>query len=65
MCALSQEQSILSRKTLQNAFNSELCPFFDINKTSKFCNISVLTEDIYLKLRVAVHFSKINPYYRV
>ena len=27
-----------------------------------FCNISVTTEDIYLKLRVFVHYQKGNPY---
>ena len=31
-------------------------------KTLKFSNISVITEDIYLKLRVVVHYQKMNPY---
>ena len=30
MCPLSKEQSILSRGTIQNAYFSELCPFFDL-----------------------------------
>ena len=29
-----------------------------------FCNISVITVDIDLKLRVCVHFPKSNPYYK-
>ena len=29
-----------------------------------FCNISVITEDIYLKLGVCVHCPKSNPYYQ-
>ena len=33
-------------------------------KTVTFCNISVITEDIYLKLRVWVHFPVNNPYYQ-
>ena len=33
-------------------------------KTSTFTNISVITEDIYLKLRVAVHYQKGNSYSR-
>ena len=31
-------------------------------KTLTFSNISVITEDIYLKLRVVVHYQKGNPY---
>ena len=31
-------------------------------KTLTFSNISVITEDIYLKLRIAVHYQKGNPY---
>ena len=31
-------------------------------KTWTFSNISVLTEDIYWKLRVVVHYQKGNPY---
>ena len=31
-------------------------------KALTFFNISVITEDIYLKLRVVVHFQKGNPY---
>ena len=29
-----------------------------------FCNISVITDDIYLKLGVCVHYPKSNPYYQ-
>ena len=32
-------------------------------KTSTFSSISVITEDIYLKLRVVVHYQKRNPYH--
>ena len=31
-------------------------------ETLTFSNISVITEDIYLKLRVVVHYEKGNPY---
>ena len=31
-------------------------------KTLTFSNISVITEDIYLKLRVVIHYKKGNPY---
>ena len=31
-------------------------------KVLSFSNISVITEDIYLKLRVVVHYQKGNPY---
>ena len=31
-------------------------------RTLTFFNISVITEDIYLKLRVVVHYQKGNPY---
>ena len=31
-------------------------------KTLTFSNISVITEDIYLKLRTVVHYQKGNPY---
>ena len=30
--------------------------------TLTFSNISVITEDIYMKLRVVVHYQKGNPY---
>ena len=30
-----------------------------------FCNISVITEDMYLKLRVYFHYPKSNPYFEV
>ena len=33
-------------------------------KTVAFCNISVFSEDIYLKLRICVHYPKSNPYYQ-
>ena len=31
-------------------------------KTLTFSNISGITEDIYLKLRIVVHYQKRNPY---
>ena len=31
-------------------------------KTLTFYNISIITEDIYLKLRIIVHYQKGNPY---
>ena len=31
MCSLSKDQSLLSRETIQTAFFSDLCPFFDFN----------------------------------
>ena len=31
-------------------------------KTLTFSKISVITEDIYLKFRVVVHYQKLNPY---
>ena len=31
-------------------------------KTMTFSNVSVITKDIYLKLRVVVHYQKGNPY---
>ena len=33
-------------------------------KSVTFCNIYVITEDIYLKLGMCVHYSKSNPYYQ-
>ena len=33
-------------------------------KTLTFCNISVITEEFYLKLGVCVHYRKSNPYYQ-
>ena len=63
MCSLPKEQFILSRETIQNAF-FRIMPHFWLIKTWTFCNISVFTEDIYLKLRVCVHFPKSNPYYQ-
>ena len=33
-------------------------------KTLTFCNISVISEDIYLKLKLCVHYPKSNPYYQ-
>ena len=32
-------------------------------KTLTFSNISIITEDIYLKFRVVVHYQKGNPYH--
>ena len=33
-------------------------------KTLTFCNISVINEDINLKLGLCVHYPKRNPYYQ-
>ena len=44
-------------------FFSELCPFFNWEKKT-FFNIPVITEDIYLKLGVCVHYPESNPYYQ-
>ena len=35
-----------------------------VQKLLRFCNISVVIEDIYLKLEVCVHYAKSNPYYQ-
>ena len=65
MCSLSKEQFIVSRETIQNAFFfSELCSFFDLGKTFTFCNISVITKDIYMKLSVCIHYPKRNSCYQ-
>ena len=37
---------------------------FVIVQNLTFCNISVITEDIYLKLWVCVHYPKSSPYYQ-
>ena len=37
---------------------------FQLGKILTFCNISVITENIYLKLGVCVHYPKSNPYYQ-
>ena len=38
MCSLSKEQSMLLRETIQNAFFSELCPFFNSKFLSSIKN---------------------------
>ena len=38
-------------------------PWYLHAKALTFCNISVITEDIYLKLCICVHYLKSNPYY--
>ena len=43
---------------------SELCRFFDMQKKLTFCKISIITEDIYLKLRICVFYPKSDPYYQ-
>ena len=45
-------------------FFSELSSFFDFGLFLTFCNISVIIEDIDLKLGVSVHYLKSNPYYQ-
>ena len=39
-------------------------PYHCHAKTMTFCNISVITEAIYLKLGVCVHYPKRNSYYQ-
>ena len=63
MCSLSKELSILSRETIQNGFFSRIMPLSQLRKTLTKCNISIITEDIYLKLRVCVHYPKSNHNY--
>ena len=47
-------------------FLTKLCPVFSSSnfhaKTLTFSDISLITEDIYLKLRIVVHYQKGNPY---
>ena len=43
---------------------SRIMPLFRLRKCLTFCNISVITEDIDLKLGVYVHCQKSNPYYQ-
>ena len=43
-------------------FFSELCPLLDLEKTLTYCNISVINEDIYLKLGAYVHYPRSNLY---
>ena len=64
MCSLSKEQYMLSRETIQNAFFLKNYAPFDLEKTLTFCNISVITEDIYLKHGICVHYPKSNTYYQ-
>ena len=49
----------------QNIFGTVM-PLFRLSrcgaKTWTFCNISVITEDIYLKLELVVHYEKGNSY---
>ena len=62
MCSRSKEQSIISRETIKKFFFSELCLFFNLEKLKHFVIISVIAEDIYLKVRVCVHYPKSNPH---
>ena len=41
-----------------------LYTFFDLEKLLTYCDISIITEDVCLKLGVGVHYPKSNPYYR-
>ena len=63
MCALSKEQSILSRETIQNIFFLEFCPFFTLDIFGYFV-ISVIAEVIDFELGVYVYYPKCNPYYQ-
>ena len=63
MSSLSKKQSMLSRESIQNAFFFfRIMLPFRFRKTLSFGNISVITEGIYLKLRVCVPYPKSNPY---
>ena len=55
MCSLSKEQSILSRETIQKAFFSEFCPFFDLNSLSSF------KPSFGTHIRCSVFFFFFNP----
>ena len=60
-CSLPKGELIPVGEVILHFFLSKLCPFFDL-EFSTFSNISVITEDIYLKLIVVVHYQKVNPY---
>ena len=60
MCSLSKEESILSRETIQNAYLFRIMSLFLLKSFFTFCNISIITEGIDLKLGVCVHYSKNN-----
>ena len=67
MCLLSKEKSILSRETNQHAFFfffQNYAPFLTWGKKLTFVNISVITEDVYFKLGICVHYTKSNSYYQ-
>ena len=46
------------------AFASLLSLLSMLSSSLTFCKISIITEDIYLKLGVSVHHPKRNPYYQ-
>ena len=50
MCSLSKEQSILPREKIQNAFFAQNYAPFTTETFLTFCNTSVITENIDLKL---------------
>ena len=62
MCSLSKEQSIPSKRQFEMPLFQNYTPFSTKTFFFIFCNISVITEDIDLKLGVSVYYPKSNPY---
>ena len=60
-CSLSKGEPTPVGEVILPFFLTKLCPCFDL-EFSTFSDISIITEDIYLKLRVVVHYQKGNPY---
>ena len=63
---LIRKDSSLARvfleKTRSIAMELALCRHHA--RTVTFCNISAITEDVYLKLGACIHYPKSNPYYQ-
>ena len=54
---------LFSKKTTRYCHRSGVvCVVIVVQKLGTFCNISVITEDIYLKLGLVVHYEKGNSY---
>ena len=63
MCSLSKSSPHYQGRQFKMHIFLELSPFFNLEKLT-FCNISIITEDNYLKLGKCVHYPKSNPYYQ-